>query len=81
MCILELKLNEVGTQALHQVANYAVNDEAIRLAEGRCIQAAVIGHRCSPSIAHSDRRQINGMTITVLRYMVSAEGQLLLSRM
>ncbi len=80
MLILELKLNEVDTQALHQVANYAANDEAARLAEGRKIQAVVIGHRLNPEVGRAENRQINGVSIPIFLYSLSGDGHLMLTQ-
>ncbi|WP_201829194.1 hypothetical protein [Microvirga zambiensis] len=80
MFILELKVNQIGTQSIHQAIRYLDNPSALLLAEGRQLQGVVIGPRLSPNIENPIAFKNHACApIRVLTYLRSEAGNLLLS--
>ena len=71
--VLELKLHEVGVQAVHQVSRYVSNPACHALANGREIRPVVIGFYKSPELASARTHVAKDMEVFLWTYSWNTE--------
>lgn len=71
--VLELKLHEIGVQAVHQVSRYVSNPACHALANGRRVRPVVIGFYRSPELALARVHVVRDLEVCLWTYSWSAE--------
>lgn len=77
--VFELKLNEVGVQATHQVVRYVTNPACQEQARGRRVEAVTVGHRKSAELKDKKTYLAKEIEVALWTYSWSAERGLELS--
>ena len=71
--VCELKLNEVGVQAAHQVVRYVTNPACQEQAGGREVKAVTVGHRKSAELQDKTALRVKEVEVELWTYRWSAE--------